>query len=112
MVVFGGRDFSDRGAMYADLDILLAKHPDLLIVEGEARGADRMAREWAESRGVPFEGYPAAWKGPLKKMAGFARNQQMVDSGLQGAVEYPGGTGTADMHRRLTKAGVPIWVRQ
>ncbi len=42
------------------------------------------------------------------KGAGHIRNQQMLDSGIDLAIEFPGGRGTADMRRRLDKAGVKV----
>lgn len=32
----------------------------------------------------------------------------MLDSGIDLAIEFPGGRGTADMRRRLDKAGVKV----
>ena len=32
-----------------------------------------------------------------------------LDSGIDVAIQFPGGTGTADMRRRLDKAGVKVY---
>ncbi len=57
--------------------------------------------------GLEVERYPADWE-QYGKAAGHIRNQQMLDSGVDIAVEFPGGRGTADMRARLNKAGVPV----
>ncbi len=138
-LVFGGRDFTDRAALFDSLDRLHAKMGISCIIEGEAgtrdertgkvkRGADLFAREWAEERGVPFEPYPAAWTdldapgavirqrrdGTLyNAKAGHDRNKLMRDKGKpDGGVMFPGGTGTANMCRLLDQADprIKIWL--
>lgn len=110
ILVYGGRDYSDRDRMWSDLDRLLFGRRITRLVHGAARGADSLAGEWAEERGVPVDVYPADWE-TYGKGAGFIRNQLMADSRLDGAVCYPGGNGTADMTRRLQAKGVRIWNR-
>jgi hypothetical protein len=61
VLVFGGRDYRDRRRLYDVLDSLHARSPITVIIEGEMSGADRLAREWAESRGVDVDPYPADW---------------------------------------------------
>lgn len=47
------------------------------IISGGARGIDRLACEYAVSRGVEFTEYPAEWD-KYGKRAGFLRNYVMV----------------------------------
>jgi len=66
------------------------------IIQGEARGADTMAKTWAILRGVPFEGYPAKWEND--RGAGPRRNILMLKQGKPDVViAFKGGTGTAHM---------------
>jgi YspA, cpYpsA-related SLOG family len=125
IVVFGGRNYRDRTALYAALDRVHRERVITLLIEGEAPGADTLAKEWAQDRGIPLEPYEADWgnverpgavirrrrNGDLyDAAAGPARNQRMVDEGKpDGAVGFPGATGTADMTSRLNMAGVSIW---
>lgn len=94
------------------MDYLLADwldEPDMLtIVSGGARGADKFGEVWAAANDAWLDLFPADWE-THGKAAGFIRNQQMVDSGLDYAIQFPGGNGTADMRRRLDKAGVTVW---
>jgi hypothetical protein len=47
VLVFGGRDFDDRAAVYAKLDRLHADRPFRAVIAGGAHGADTLAIEWA-----------------------------------------------------------------
>ena len=106
VLVFGGRDFSDREAVFAALD---SERPDK-VIPGGAPGADALAREWCFDRKVSYWNVPADWT-RYGKAAGPIRNQRMIDEGCPSlALEFPGGRGTADMHRRCVEAGVPIKV--
>lgn len=108
VLVCGGSDYMDRELLFSSLDFLLKKNPNIMIVHGVARGADRIAGEWAKARGVPVEEFPADWKKD-GVAAGPIRNQRMMDSGIDFAVVFPGGNGTRDMVRRLLKSKVKVW---
>lgn len=109
ILVCGGRDYSDEGAVARVLDEYErgAAEPPTLI-HGAARGADTIAAVYAECRGWPIERYPADWA-KYGTAAGPIRNRQMLDQGKPDLViAFPGGRGTADMIRRAEKAGVPV----
>jgi len=124
VLVCGGRDYNDEARVFRVLDLAHAANPIGVIIEGEAPGADTLGREWAKSRGIPFEAYPAAWddlthadalirtRADGKKYdarAGFRRNQKMVDVGAPDVVAaFPGGTGTDDMIRRAEAAHIKV----
>ena len=110
LLVCGGREFSDRDALFTALDRAHAKRPVSLLIHGAARGADTLAGEWAAARGIAVEVYPARWDVDGRKRAGPIRNQRMLDEGKPDAcVAFPGGRGTADMVRRCREAGIPVW---
>lgn len=110
VLVCGGRDYTNRSAVFSVLDRLHAKRPISAIRHGCAKGADTLAGEWARARGVPEERYPADWDS-LGRRAGPARNLQMLAAGgLRGVVAFPGGAGTAHMAGAAHAAGVPVWV--
>ena len=113
VAVTGGRDYTDRHAIYAALDQLLAEHGGVFfLISGMDRGADTLAPEWAVSRNVPvlaFPVQPADWS-RLGKRAGFIRNQRMLDDGRPDVlVSFPGGNGTHDCTERAKRAGIPVW---
>lgn len=106
----GGRDYADREKVYEVLDEVRAASGISVLIEGEAAGADTLAKTWALRRGVPVERYPADWT-KYGRGAGPIRNQRMLDEGRPDlVVAFPGGRGTADMVDRAKAAGVPVMV--
>lgn len=99
LVVAGSRSINDYYKIARVLDNVLAQtigegRTVEELVEGEARGVDRLARRWAEERGIPVKPFPAEWdkiEGVSKsrirtysdgKMynsaAGYERNRRMI----------------------------------
>jgi hypothetical protein len=109
LIVCGGRTFRDRQAVFAALDRLHAKRGISFLIQGAADGADYLAWQWAEARGVPCGSYAANWQGE-GRAAGTLRNQRMIDEGAaDGVVAFPGGRGTADLIARAKRAGLKVW---
>jgi hypothetical protein len=111
VLVCGGRDYRDRDALFLTMDAVVMRLcvdglPDLC--HGGADGADRLAGEWAKSRGVRCTVFPADWK-TYGRAAGPIRNAEMLATFKPDlAVAFPGGTGTADMVRKANRAGVRV----
>ena len=106
VLVCGGRDFNDKDVAFAVLDALKAKYGDIVIIQGGAPGADRLAKIWAKENNVRCEQYNADWD-RYGKAAGPIRNQWMIDDGKPDLfVAFPGGNGTADMVAKCRKAGI------
>ena len=122
--VTGGRNFDDPLAVAI---ALLHFPPDAVLVHGAAMGADTACAEHWTLRGRKTEAHPARWSDPCQPSckpghrrirqgipdafcpaAGVYRNQQMIDSGLDWLVAFPGGKGTRDMVARCKAAGVLI----
>lgn len=109
ILVFGGRDYSDREAVFGALDRVARKYVITAVIHGAASGADSLAGDWARSRHVLECRYPADWQAEGRS-AGPKRNQRMLDEGKpDGAIAFPGGRGTAGMKRRCEEAGVKVW---
>lgn len=110
LLVCGGRDYTDRLFLYSILDSYLFGDLFLTLIHGGAPGADRLAGEWARSRGCKVEIFPAHWS-EQGRAAGVIRNQRMLAEGKPDLVlAFPGGRGTEDMMRRARRAGVPLVV--
>ena len=92
----GSRDWTDRAPIRRDLENL---PPGSVVIEGGARGADRIAREEAEALGLHVATVPALWD-HYGKSAGYRRNEAMARLAPEFAYAYPlGGRGTAHMIR-------------
>ena len=107
VLVCGGRDYSDKVSVYSVLDSIAREEP-IVLIHGDARGADRLADEWAVERGVPVVRMPANWK-QYGLRAGPVRNAAMLNLKPDRVVAFTGGRGTADMVRRAEEAGVTVW---
>jgi len=107
-LVCGGRDFHDELRVILGLNQIHADSPITVLINGGARGVDRLAWKWALDREIPVRVVLADWALHGRR-AGPIRNQKMLDEEKpEIVVAFPGGTGTADMVRRAKKAG--LWV--
>jgi predicted Rossmann-fold nucleotide-binding protein len=113
VLICGGRDFTDRSLFYSTMDDLSEEldfdgNQPITIIEGGARGADTLAREYAEESGWGLEEYPADWKKDGRR-AGYVRNTKMLEEGRPDVVvAFPGGKGTAMMVDIAKRAEVPV----
>ena len=110
VLVCGGRDFNDALTLGSWLGGVHKQRGITLLIEGGARGADFMARKFAEWSKIPTKTFPADWDAH-GKAAGHIRNKQMLDEGKPDlVVAFPGGRGTADMVRQARAAGVEVLI--
>lgn len=80
----------------------------LVIIQGEAKGADLMGKGWAKYNEIPTMDFKADWE-TLGKGAGFARNTDMLVEGRPNlVVAFSGGSGTAMMCKIASEAGVQV----
>lgn len=114
ILVCGGRHFNDYDFLKETLhDCLMTVRyhfPDrrMVIVQGDGRGADKLAGQWAATFNVPCLRVPAEWD-LWSKGAGFMRNQQMLDwFTIDRVIAFAGGPGTADMVNRAKAKGIPV----
>ena len=74
----GGRDFNDYQMLKATMDKLLCNiTDDVVVICGQARGADTLGEQYAKEKGFTIDYYPAQWK-LYGKRAGYLRNEQMA----------------------------------
>jgi len=112
MLVCGDRNWTNSYVGFAILDWIHHSVSVTTVIEGEARGADRMARDWARSRSIYVVKFPALWD-IHGRAAGPIRNQQMLDEGRPDFVvafhdDLDASRGTAHMVRIATAAGLDV----
>lgn len=107
VLVCGSRHFND----YKLLEKVLDDYPIVTIIEGEARGADTLARVYGEARGRDVLAVPANWD-KYGKRAGPIRNGEMLKllPDLVIAFRGPNSRGTQNMIDQARKAGVEVVV--
>lgn len=109
ILICGDREWADMITMR---QIINSFPPDTVIVEGEARGADKMARQLAENRGLIVLKFPADWK-RYGRAAGPVRNREMLTKGKPDRViafhkDITRSKGTLDMMRVAHKSKIPV----
>lgn len=117
VLVCGSRDFNSYRKLRDVLDALHATHAIDTIIEGEAKGADELARFWADHQDPPVtvEKYPADWD-QFGKSAGPIRNRAMLFQGKPDfVVAFPSGRlseskGTRNMVQQARKTKVRVIV--
>jgi hypothetical protein len=110
ILVCGGRDFTNALEAYAILDDLKQYFdPKFIIIEGGAKGADWLGKQWGKARGRPVLTIEAPWDF-YKGSAGPIRNQWMIDYAMPDlVVAFPGGSGTRDMVAKAKLAGIDTY---
>ena len=111
LLITGSRRWADERAI--DQQIRLTRDELEVVIEGEAPGADRLARAAAERWGVPVLPFPADWR-EHGRAAGPIRNERMLREGRPTCVvafsddfSNPR-SGTRHMCRIAVEAGVPV----
>jgi hypothetical protein len=105
VLVCGGREYDDQEWVNFVLDRESATHQIELVMQGGARGADTLARLWAESRCVDCLTVPANWE-KHGRSAGPIRNTRMLTYKPDRVIAFAGGRGTANMVKQARGAGI------
>lgn len=110
LLVFGGRDFTDRAYVLKGLDELAQQYDIGFVMTGGQTGTDTWGLVWASRRHLPRKSYwiDHALDGPWPR-AGANRNKRMFELGKPtlGACTV-GGPGTANMRTILEDANIKV----
>jgi YspA, cpYpsA-related SLOG family len=105
----GGLDFNDHTLIWAKLDQVHAKHPDMVLMHGKSlKGAEKIASRWADHRNVPQIGFAPDWT-KHGRAAPFKRNDQMLDVLPIGVMLFPGTGIQHNLADKARKLGIPVW---
>lgn len=109
VLVTGGRDYTDVGTVFDCLTKLDAQFERMIVIHGDAAGADTLAYDVCKQAGIEQVRVPATWK-KYTKAAGPIRNKLMLDlfPTTDLIMAFPGGTGTANMKTHAEKLGIPV----
>ena len=80
LLVTGDRDWSNVELLNSTLDLLHILYRIDILIEGEARGADKLSRIHGEKLGIKVLRYYADWRN-LGLKAGVIRNTRMLEEG-------------------------------
>lgn len=108
VIVCGGRDYSDQDAVNRALNGLHLTYGISMVITGGARGADKIAKKWAEAYNVLNKEVRAEWD-KYRDAAGPIRNRRMLEENSPDlVVAFPGGPGTANMVKQARQRGVRV----
>lgn len=113
VLICGDRKWKNVAKIKEMVRYIKIKWPDVVIIEGDAMGADRIAGACAEALGVGHKKFPAEWE-RYRKGAGPIRNRKMLD-------EQPGlviafhnqlhlSKGTKDCVTEARRRGIPVLI--
>lgn len=104
----GGLDFNDHALIWAKLDQVHAKHPDMVLMHGGSpKGAERIAAAWADNRKVRQIAFKPDWTKHAKS-APFKRNDAMLDVLPIGVMVFPGTGIQENLADKARKLGIPL----
>ncbi len=113
LFIFGGRDYTNYPYFCATVDRFIADVLtgfEVTIVEGEARGVDLFAYQYAIERGLEWLPFPADWETHGRR-AGFIRNHDMCQVSHYGLGFWNGfSSGSAHSVSLCRAKGIPLWV--
>lgn len=118
VIIAGGRKFvpteQKLNGIYRIIDDEIDNFMDLnkkvIIVEGGAKGADRVGRMFGHSKGYQVETYEADWY-KFGRKAGPFRNTEMQKVGNMLIAFWDGiSTGTRDMINKMKASGKPVCI--
>lgn len=112
VLVCGGRDYDNRERVRRTLDAALEAAQSagkvVVIIHGNARGADLLADQYAREKSLRVIPFPADWETHGRR-AGPIRNIKMLTESLPHVIiAFKGGSGTAHMVKIGREAGVPV----
>ena len=110
VLICGGREYNDSQRLATVMkEIKPYLDQSFCIIQGGARGADRLANMWAFYEGCAVIEMRANWDF-YDKAAGHIRNGWMLEFGLPDlVVAFPGGFGTRDMIRQARLKGIDVY---
>jgi hypothetical protein len=121
VLVTGSRTWDDRTAVWTALDQIAVEHPSarVIVVHGDASGADRLAVEWVDNVRAEDEPHPPDYTAH-GAIAPLVRNGEMVEAGADLCLTFiqecpcprrkkPHGThGSVDCATKAARAGIPV----
>src|SRR4029077_8018497 len=104
----GGLDFNDYSAIWATLDKVHGKHPDMVLLHGGSpKGAERIAACWADNRNVTQVVFKPDWHRHARA-APFKRNDRILDVLPIGVIVFPGSGISANLADKAKRLGIPV----
>lgn len=113
ILICGDRNWTDKEMIDKAIDSLYPFNSEIVIIHGNANGADRLGAECALRKGLKVKSFRALWE-KYGKSAGPIRNRQMLKEGKPDEVwafhdNLSFSKGTADMVKISLKNGITVY---
>jgi hypothetical protein len=103
-----GTDYNDVNAIWACLDDLRKRYPDMVLLHGGTpAGGECIAERWARDRKVPAISFTPDWT-RHRNAAPFKRNDLVLDQMPVGVVVTPGTGIQENMADKARRRGIPL----
>lgn len=104
----GGPTCVDHRLIWAKLDRVQTKCPDLVLLHGGSpRGAEHIAARWARQRQAPPVVFKPDWT-RHRKAAPFKRNDALLDALPIGVMVFPGNGVSENLADKARAQGIPV----
>ena len=103
----GGKTVTDPDAVWSELDRARDRHPDMILLHGDAPGVQRIGARWAEANDVKQIVAAPDWK-RYPKAAPYRRNDQIVALQPKELIAFPGAGVIAHLVDKAKEAGIPV----
>ena len=108
VIIAGGRNFNDYQLLKGKVNHYMSNASNVVIICGEANGADLQGKRLAKENGWLVNSFPAKWE-LYGKSAGYIRNKEMADTADVLVAFWDGKSrGTANMIEIAKKKGLPV----
>ena len=105
----GGADCNDHTRIWAALDKVHLKHPDMVLLHGGSpKGAERIAACWADNRKLAQIVFKPDWT-RHRNAAPFKRNDRILEALPIGIIVFPGSGIAANLADKAKSLGIPVW---
>ena len=105
----GGYECNDHTAIWAALDRVHAKHPDMVLLHGGSpKGAERIAACWADARKVTQIAFKPDFN-RHKNAAPFKRNALLLTVLPIGVIVFPGSGISDNLADKAHALGIPLY---
>ncbi len=103
----GGKTVTDPDAVWSELDRARDRHPDMILLHGDAPGVQKIGARWAEANDVAQVLCLPDWK-RHPKAAPYRRNDQIVALQPKELIAFPGTGVIANLVDKAREAGIPV----
>lgn len=104
----GGSDYQDHAAIWAALDRVRIKYPDMVLLHGGSpKGAEHIAALWCRERGATQVVFRPDWA-RHRNAAPFKRNDALLEAMPVGVLVFPGNGVSANLADKARKLGIPV----